>query len=149
MLWVLSSHRRIGSVYVWWTFDVTYFFFANTHLSFLLLLPHLICLLYRFISMRAQYLHVIVLLLQKWLLGLVVIDDPLGHYHVLTLLVEFGLFGHYALNFFLWANACHGGRRIGLLSISLRNRLLLLIDCAVLWLVVVRVGSLFWVAGEH
>ena len=51
--------------------------------------------------MRAQNLHVIVLLLQKWLLGLVVIDDPLGHYHVLALLVEFGLFGHHALNFFL------------------------------------------------
>ena len=80
---------------------MTYFFFANTHLSFLFLLPHLVCLLYRFISMRTQYLHVIVLLLQKWLLGLIVIDDPLGHYHVLALLVEFGLFGHHALNFFL------------------------------------------------
>ena len=149
MFWMFSSHRGIGSVYIWWAFDVAYFFFANTHFSFLLLLPHLICLLYRFISMRTEYLHIIVLLLLKWLLGLIVIDNPLGHYHVLALLVEFGLFGHHALNFFLWANACHGDRRIGLLSIGLGNHLLLLIDCFILLLVVVWVGSLFWVAGEH
>ena len=81
---------------------MAYFFFTYTHLSyFLLLLPHLVCLLYRLISVRAENLHVIVQLLQKWLLCLVVIDEPLGHYHVLTLLVEFGLFGHYALDFFL------------------------------------------------
>ena len=81
---------------------MTYFFFANTHLALLFLLPHLICLLDRFISVRAEYLHVIVLLLQKRLLGLVVIDDALGHDHVvLALLVEFGLLGHHALYFFL------------------------------------------------